>query len=194
MVAATHWPETQNRVVDPELIRSCLRGDEAAWSELVDRYRGLVYSVARRYGLSDSDADDVCQNVSMALFRKLGTIRDPSLLPAWLRTAARRECYRTFRQSRQHDVPDCPAQDLGMPVEARAVQSEENEIVRGALRQLGTQREQLLTALFLDAERPDYRSIAKRIGIKVGSIGPTRARCLTSLHEILIGKGYAEAA
>ena len=82
MVAATHLPEPQNSVVDPELIRTCLRGDEAAWSKLVDRYRHLVYSVAKRYGLCDADADDVSQNVFVALFRKLGTIRNPSLLPA----------------------------------------------------------------------------------------------------------------
>ena len=194
MVAATHSPATHNKVVDPELIRSCLRGDEAAWSKLVDRYRRLVCSVAKRYGLSDADADDVAQNVFMALFRKLGAIRNPSLLPAWLRTAARRECFHTFRQSRQSAVPDCAVQDRGMTVEARAVQSEENEIVRCALRQLGSQRERLLTALFLDAERPDYRSIAKRVGMRIGSIGPTRARCLDSLHEILIRKGSAEAA
>ena len=65
---------------DPELIRDCLAGKAAAWDALIETYGRLVYSIPRRYGMTDADADDVTQAVFTILLRKLDTLNEKSQL------------------------------------------------------------------------------------------------------------------
>src|SRR5262245_23088444 len=82
---------SRGRRTDTELVSACLSGDQEAWSELVDRYSRLIYSIPLRQGLSREDAADVYQAVCLDLVAELPTLRDPQALPAWLiRTTARK--------------------------------------------------------------------------------------------------------
>jgi RNA polymerase sigma factor (sigma-70 family) len=173
---------------DPELIRACQQGQQAAWNELVDRYGRLVYSIARRYGLGESDADDVVQVVFTTVFRRLEQLRDQTRLSAWLITTTHRECWRVRRRSREYTSMDqiesaAPDPDL-------VEQLERQHIVRQALEELGGKCRELLTALFLEPGQPAYERIAEKLDMKVGSIGPTRARCFEKLQPILARLGY----
>src|SRR4051812_31229099 len=82
-----------------ELVRAAADGDQVAWDELVDRYNGLVWSVARSHRLSSVDASDVVQTTWLRLVEYLGRLQDPERVGAWLATTARRESLRTLRQS-----------------------------------------------------------------------------------------------
>jgi RNA polymerase sigma factor (sigma-70 family) len=177
---------------DAELVDRCLRGDDRAWSELVDRYGRLVYSIARRYGLDGSDAGDLFQEVFTILYRKLSTVRDASRLSSWIISTTMRECRRLGRRSRRCE-PLQEAPDSGCTAAEENVLWERRQLVRQALRQLGGPCERLLIALFSCPGPPHYPTIAQQLGIRTGSIGPTRARCFRKLEKILVELGLDEA-
>lgn len=178
---------------DDQLVGACLKGDEPAWGEIVDRYGRLVYSIPRRYGFSDADADDVFQTVFVILYEKLGQVRDVQRLSAWLIRTTHRECYRIGKRSKRYAGIDQVIEDVGSPAEEDALAWERRHVVRQALRRLGGRCEELLTALFFEAGEPSYEVIAEQLDMKVGSIGPTRARCFHKLEQILIELGLVHS-
>lgn len=177
----------QVHLSDPLLVRACLAGDDGAWNELVDRYGRLVYSIPRRLGLSEADAEDVFQNVFVTLLRSLGQLRDQTRLSAWLITTTRRETWRLGRTGARRAEDEL---DESLPADDPAalddvLRWEREDGVRQAMLRLDGRCRELLTALFLEPATPSYEAVASRLGIPVGSIGPTRARCFKKLDAIL---------
>ncbi len=170
---------------DPLLVQACLSGDQSAWNSLVDRYARLVYSIPLRYGFSAQDADDVFQNVFTIVYRQLSHLRDQKLLAAWLITITRRECHRMYRS--KHAVVEAPEPmaDVWASTNDDAKTWELQHLVREAILQLGPECQKLVTSLFIDPQSPSYEEIAASLNIRVGSIGPKRARCLKKLELIL---------
>lgn len=178
---------------DPTLIQACLDGKQNAWGELVERYERLVYSVAMKSRLSPSDADDVFQTVFISLYRNLDQLKDQERLSAWLITTTHRESWRVSR--RKQRTLNSEEFDLLEPVsmtEDEVEAAERQQLVREGLKELGGPCEALLSALFLGVDEPVYEQVAKQLGIPVGSIGPTRARCLKKLEQILSRKGFTD--
>ncbi len=184
---------------EPDLIERCLAGDDAAWRELIARYQGLIYSVPRRMGMSPEASADVFQCVCVLLYQRLGSIRDPNRLGGWLLTTASREAIRTSRRAKrtvsldngrddatgsaENDLPDLrPLADEDREAIERA------QMLRSALAELSDRCRTLLEA-FLDDEESNYRDVARRLNIPIGSIGPTRARCFSKLKELLAARG-----
>ncbi|MBA2277832.1 MAG: sigma-70 family RNA polymerase sigma factor [Chloroflexia bacterium] len=176
---------------DPELVQACLRGDEQAWAELVERYSRLIYSVARRHGLSPEDSDDVVQVVFTIALRRLEALKDTKRLSSWLITTAYRECWRIMRATPRHqDLADRPMlADTAPLLETELIAWEEAHLVRLALSKIDSRCRDLLSALFLDPEPPSYEALARRLGMSIGSIGPTRARCFRKLETELSALG-----
>ncbi len=174
---------------DAALVKACLDGQDAAWGEVVNRYGRLVYSIPKRYGLSDADADDVFQTVFTILFRKLDQLREASRLTAWLIRTTHRECYRMGKKSGRYADLDRVIEHVTEPTQDDAEAWETRHLVRQALRQLGGRCEELLTALFLAPGTPSYEVIAQQMDMKVGAIGPTRARCFQKMEKILLELG-----
>ena len=170
-------------------IASCLRGDEKAWNDLVDQYGRLVYSIARQYRLADADADDVFQSVFLILLRKLPSLREADRLSAWLITIAHRECWRIGKRTGIPTDLDDRIADVHAPSDEQISTWEEQHLVRLGLERLGGRCETLLTALFMADGSPSYELIAEQLGMKAGSIGPTRARCFRKLEQILLDLG-----
>ena len=173
---------------DPDLIAACLAGDAGAWDRLVDRYGRLVYSIPRRYGFSETDADDVFQSVFATLVSRLGTIEDPTRLSAWLITTTHRACWRARRRTTA-EMPDVDPIDHEIPSDEQVLAWERQDLVHRGLARLGGSCEALLRALFLEPGEASYEAIAERLGMKVGSIGPTRARCFEKLEKLLRDMG-----
>ncbi len=170
---------------DPELIQACLAGESAAWDTLVDTYSRLVYSIPRRYGMTEADADDVTQVVFTILFRKLDTLKDNTRLSAWLITTTHRECWRIGKKSESAAAVEEAIADLSEPAPDEASRWEQAHLVRQGLADLGGRCEELLRRMFFAASEPDYQQIGEELGMPVGSIGPTRARCFEKLRKIL---------
>jgi RNA polymerase sigma factor (sigma-70 family) len=176
---------------DPSVIALVARvcgGDQEAWNEIIERYSPLVWSICRRYQLSREDIDDVGQSIWLLLVENVGNLREPAALPGWIATATRRECLRVLRAVRRQDPGGFPVADLMAPeqsdamIEEELFQAERNIALRTAFGELPQGCHDLLSMLI--AEPPlGYAQISKALGIPVGSIGPTRARCLQRLRR-----------
>lgn len=174
---------------DADLIRRCLGGEQAAWNEMIERYGRLVYSIPRRYGLDSADADDVFQAVFSILYRRLAALRDHDRLSSWLITTAHRESWRVGKKTGRYEHLDEKFVDVSEPQADQAERWEQQHIVRAGLAELGGRCEELLSALFLENKEPSYDEIAARLNMRIGSIGPTRARCFEKLEAILRRRG-----
>jgi RNA polymerase sigma factor (sigma-70 family) len=168
------------------LLETAARGDQAAWDTLVDRYASLLWAIARGHRLSDADAADVVQTTWLKLVENLGKIKDPDRLPGWLATTARHECLRQLRRAgreRPSDDRDWPEESAGHPgVDAALLLDERNATLWRALAALSEQCRQLLRVL-MATPPPSYADVAAALDMPVGSIGPTRQRCLARLRE-----------
>ena len=174
---------------DSELIQACIKGNELAWHELVERYKRLVYSIPLRQGLSATDADDVFQNVFTIAYRRLDTLRNQKLLAAWLIRITYNECQHLRKRSpATNEIPETYADPTPL-AEDEVELIERRHLVRVALNQLEQRCRDLLTALFLAPSPQSYDEIADKLGIPTGSIGPTRTRCFKKLQTILVEMG-----
>ena len=185
MAVATGSTRSPSALGDAALVAACLDGSQAAWGEMVERFGRLVYSIPRHYGFSEADAEDVHQSVFTILFQKLGEVRDAERLAPWLIRTTHRVCCRVRKRSRSCAELDRVIEDVAEPDDDDAAEWEQRHQVRQALDRLGGRCKDLLTALFLAPGTPNYGAIAEDLGMKVGSIGPTRARCFAKLEKIL---------
>ena len=171
------------------LLEGARRGDQAAWDGLVSEFSSLVWSIARSYRLTNDDAADAVQMTWLRLVENLDRIRDADRLPGWLATTARRECLQLLRRSgRQRPAFDDAAPSLVIdpapPVEAAVLRDERDRAVWTAFSSLGDKCRRLLRVL-MASPPPGYREVAQALDMPVGSIGPTRQRCLEDLRRII---------
>jgi RNA polymerase sigma factor (sigma-70 family) len=167
------------------LVSHACRGDQRAWGDLVDRYGPTVLAVCRRYRLSDTDTADVRQTVWLRLLESLPRLREPEALPGWLVTTARRECLKVHElERRSAALPEAEAMDPSESavVEGNLIREERRAVLRAAFVELPPRCQELLGMLMRDPPVP-YEEISRRLTIPIGSIGPTRARCLSRLRE-----------
>jgi RNA polymerase sigma factor (sigma-70 family) len=180
---AAAWPEPS------ELVRRAGAGDQAAWGELVDRYGGLVWAVARGHGLGPQDAADVSQVVWLRLAQHLGALRQPERLGAWLATTARRESLRVGKaRARERPAagehgPDRPELPGAAP-EAGLLTAERDAALWRAFGSLAGRCQHLLRLLMADPP-PGDAEVAAVLRMPAGSVGPTRVRCLGCLRRHL---------
>jgi len=176
------------------LVKSAQDGDQGAWDALVERYAPLVWSICLRYQLARADAEDVGANVWLRLVTALGMLRDPAALPGWLATVTRRECLRVIQdRSRQIPVESDEFPDETSPeADAELLKQERHIALRQAFAELPENCRRLLTLLFNDPPVA-YTEIAKRLGIRIGGIGPTRSRCLAVLRHSAPMAAFAES-
>lgn len=184
---------------DATLVARCRRGDGEAWAALVQRYQRLVYAVAMRVGHDAHVAADVFQTVFARLVEHLPRIADPNRLQAWIVTTAKREALllrrrgeRTVSMTREDEddasgaAPEWElADDDALPEQALDDMQQAHRL-RLALERLDRRCRELLALLFRDEdETVAYDEVARRMDMPIGSIGPTRARCLAKLRLLV---------
>jgi RNA polymerase sigma factor (sigma-70 family) len=174
--------------IDPgAALASAAAGHSAAWESLVSAYAGLVWSVARSFRLSEADAADVFQGTWLRLVEHLGDIRDGGRLGGWLAMTARREALMLLRRSRSTVVTDTieDTADVLLPApDARLLHSEEQSALWLAFGAMSMACQQLLRVAFADPP-PTYDEISTALDMPIGSIGPSRARCLAQLRGLM---------
>jgi RNA polymerase sigma factor (sigma-70 family) len=175
------------------LLKAAADGDAEAWNQIVDDYHRLVWSVARGFRLSVADAADVSQTTWLRLVENLDRINNPDQLAGWLATTARRESLRLIRKA-QREVPDSEeaeenvsffndSEDDGDP-EAALVARQDNSDLWEAFSTLSERCRNLLRVVAV-TPLESYAAVAEALGMRVGSIGPTRSRCLAHLERAL---------
>jgi RNA polymerase sigma factor (sigma-70 family) len=182
---------------DAALVRRCLAGDASAWAALVGRYQRLVYAIVRRMGLDEHTAADVFQTVFARLMEQLPRVKDPQRLQAWIVTTAKREGLLLLRTSRRTvsmtrvDESGTESDDWDLPDETPIAEEalaalQQQHQVRLAMERLDARCRDLLTLVFRDEDDTlTYEEVSRRLGLPVGSIGPTRSRCLDKLRRLM---------
>jgi RNA polymerase sigma factor (sigma-70 family) len=168
-------------------VQAAAAGDEGAWNALIGRFSGLVWAVCRAHRLDRATAEDVSQVVWIRLVEQVGSIREPERVGSWLATTTRRECLRVLRRASRETAKDDsyferPAEEVFGRVDRDLQASERDSRLWQALGRLSPSRQRLMRVLMADP-RPSYDEIAAALDIPVGSIGPTRQRCLERLRR-----------
>lgn len=176
------------------LVRRVAAGDKSAWEPLVERYKSLVWSIVRSYRFNDDDASDVVQTTWLRLVEHLDRIRDPDAVGTWLATTARNECLAHLRRKGRQGVsleavPEVAA--TGPSPGDRVLVRERDAELWSALHHISERCRQLLRILASDPP-PSYQEVGAALGVPVGSIGPTRARCLQKLRERIAAKAHPD--
>jgi len=166
---------------DTRLVKECLDGNEEAWSQLIDKYKALIYSIPVKYGCVE-------------LLTRLPELREPKALPKWLMQVAHHQCYRQKRQaqrlvSRDADV-DLPEPETPAIAETLVQQTQEEQMLRDAMQTLTPQCRRLVELLFFETPPRPYTEVAAQLGLALGSIGFTRQKCIERLRRNLDELGF----
>jgi RNA polymerase sigma factor (sigma-70 family) len=168
------------------IVEEATAGDATAVSELVRRFTPRVRGVARAHRLGAHDIEDVMQTTWLRLLQRLGTVRSPSAIGAWLETTARHESLRILKKNNRERPTDdevlFDAPATGVDENPRPSPERCATTLALALRQLPDHQRELLSMLFSDPA-PPYTDISRALGMPIGSIGPTRARSLERLRR-----------
>jgi RNA polymerase sigma factor (sigma-70 family) len=165
-------------------LRRASAGDQAAWNGIVERFSSLVWATARAHRLSRGDAADVAQTTWLRLVEHLDRIRDPERLGAWLATTARHESLRLIRRATREqpsDEADLFEAPDSVSIDRHLLDEERHGALWRAFATLSERCKRLLRLLMADVE-PSYEEVGAALGMPVGSIGPTRIRCLEKLR------------
>lgn len=161
-------------------------GEPERLSELVDLVTPVLWNVARAQGGSPTQCEDVVQTAFLQLVDRADSITEPAAVLGWLVVVVKRECWRVCRGSRREidvdELPEAPEEQLDP--EAQAILTERQRILWKHVSALSPRCQELLRTIAF-ADRPDYAALAESLGMPVGSIGPTRGRCLHKLRTTL---------
>jgi RNA polymerase sigma factor (sigma-70 family) len=167
-----------------ELLAAAQRGEQQAWNGLVDRFGRLVWAVARSFDLGTADAADLSQTVWLRLVEHVHQVKEPERLGSWLATTTRREAVRMLRK-RSIEIPDEDHEEQSDRSEdgpeETAMAADEHVRLRAALERLPERCRRLLRVIAASDEA-NYSEVAAALDMPVGSIGPTRSRCLERLR------------
>jgi RNA polymerase sigma factor (sigma-70 family) len=171
------------------LVRRAADGDLQAWERLVDQFARLIWSITGDFKLVESDAADVAQTTWLRLLEHIDRIEHPDRVGSWLAATARHECLRNLAAHKKvvlgHDEEDLNSVVAHAPeVDERLLADERAQVVREALTRLPRRWQRLLEMLMADPPA-SYAEISDQLGLPVGSIGPTRGRCLARLRVLL---------
>jgi RNA polymerase sigma factor (sigma-70 family) len=179
---------------DEELIERARGGSEAAWETIVYKYQNLLFSIPLRAGLRRDLAADVLQEVFTTLFQKIETLEKPEFLRAWLVTTTQHKTIHLIQREtrgRPKSIDELET-SVGFEVldpqalpDESLIQIEQEKQIEDALAAIDERCRRLLTLLYLNQQQVPYAEIARMLDIPLGSIGPTRARCLEKLIKLL---------
>lgn len=167
------------------LFRAFRDGDEAKMGDLVSLLTPVLWHTVRAQRVERDLAEDVLQSVWLALIRSADSISDPQAVLQWLIVSARREAWRVVKREDRVEPtefePDDVIAPLGELPEELVLRDDGQARLWQHIAQL-PERCQALLRVIAFADRPDYAAVAESLGMPVGSIGPTRGRCLAKLR------------
>jgi RNA polymerase sigma factor (sigma-70 family) len=179
---------------DTRLVKECLSGNEAAWAQLIDKYKALIYSIPIKYNLPQQEAADVFQSTCVELLVRLPELREPRALPKWLMQVAHHECYRVKRLGQRvvsrDSEENVPEPEIPPIAESLVQQTQEEQMLREAMVALTPQCCRLVEMLFFESPSRPYAEVAAELGLALGSIGFTRQKCIERLRRQLEELGF----
>jgi RNA polymerase sigma factor (sigma-70 family) len=183
--------DSWSEVGDAELVKRSRAGERDAWTALTRRHSNRLWSVARALRLSDTDAADAVQTTWLRLVEHLDDLREPEYVGTWLATTIRRECLDALKRRTRLVLTDRwdDVVDREEPLDSHLLRDERDGALWRAFRALDERCRTLLRVLMADPP-PPYAEVSAALDIPVGSIGPTRQRCLAKLRTIMRAEPY----
>ena len=181
----------------PVLVEAAKDGDPAAWGELVARFDGMIAATGRRYRLTPADVAELQQTTWLRLVENIHRVEQPERVGGWLATTARRESLlllkraEKYRSGADQILVNMPDKHLPDP-DARPIARERDAVVQAAWEHLKPRCQELLSLLVAD-DPLGYRHLSDLLQMPIGSIGPTRARCLEHLRRLIEEQGLTAA-
>jgi RNA polymerase sigma factor (sigma-70 family) len=170
-----------------DAVRRAAAGDKGAWNSIVESFSQLVWSIANAHRLGPADAAEVTQTTWVRLIEHIDRITQPEHLGGWLATTARRESLRILRLRSRETLTDDDIVISEMALfpapETAVLERDRNRRLWAAFEKLSERCQSLLQLVVVVA--PPYLEVANALGMPIGSIGPTRARCLEQLRRLL---------
>lgn len=171
-----------------QIVPAAAAGDPSAWNALMDRFGRMIVAIARSCRLNEADVGEVHQTTWLRLVENIGRVEQPERIGAWLATTARRESLRIVRGKARlflnHEASTQLPDPDGKPPDAGPLAEERADAVRRAFALLPPHCQRLLGILAVD-NPPSYKTLSKTLSMPIGSIGPTRGRCLEHLRRIM---------
>jgi RNA polymerase sigma factor (sigma-70 family) len=180
---------------DERLVRECCKGNQEAWSALIEKYKNLIFSIPIKFGLSRDDAADIFQTVCVELLAGLPKLREPKALPKWLMQTSYHQCLR-WKKDRLNLLDDASGIEERLEASPQELPDEifhqvgREQSVREAISALPERCHQMVTMLFFEDPPHPYEEVAKQLKLATGSIGFIRGRCLKKLRLLLEEKGF----
>lgn len=178
---------------DTRLVGECLRGDETAWTSLIDKYKNLIFSIAVRRGFSRDDATDIFQEVAAQLLSELTRIRKAQALAGWLIQVTSNKCTqwrkRQFRENLDEEAVTTSSSEVES-AESLILEAEREQTLRNAMHRATPQCRELIQMLFFENPPLPYQDVATGLGIAAGSVGFVRKKCLERLRRFLEEAGF----
>jgi RNA polymerase sigma factor (sigma-70 family) len=178
---------------DAKLVEKCLRGEEAAWTALLSKYKNLIFSIPIKYGFSREESADIFQAVCLELLYELKRLREPRALASWLIRITYNKCFHQ-RQRDQRFAAESGQEELATAAEeipeSRLYELDRDQALRTALASLQPRCHKLVEMLFFESPARPYDEIAKSLSLAIGSIGSIRRRCLDELRKNLEESGF----
>ncbi|MFL6449892.1 MAG: RNA polymerase sigma factor [Bryobacteraceae bacterium] len=179
---------------DEVLVRECLKGNKAAWSALIDKYRSLVFSIPMKRGFSREDANEIFQSVWLTLLNEISNLREPRALAAWLIRATSHQCLGLIRKQRpfvEELGEDEQSEDPDRLPDVLLQELEREQLLREVIREQSPDCQRLIKLLFFEDPPIPYVEAARHLGLATGSIGATRGRCLEKLRQALDRRNFS---
>ena len=181
---------------DERLVSECLKGNDQAWSALIDKYKNLIYSIPVKLGMYD-DAADIFQAVCLDLLSDLSKLREPRALPKWLMQTCYHKCLQYQCKTHKHgSLTDDQGKELQIADDRTRVpgeilaELEQEQMLRVAIAELSPRCERMVRMLFFENPPRPYQEIASQLDLSTGSIGFIRGRCLGKLKKRLETMGF----
>lgn len=184
--------ETAASWSDERLVQECLRGNQEAWSALIEKYKRLIYSIPVKWQLPREDANDIFQSVCVDLYSELSRLREPKALPKWLIQTTLHKCARCRQQQSRISDQEI-SEDLALTTATAGTIVEEvqrEQMLRDAVAAVSGRCVEMIRMLFFDTPPLPYEQVARKLGLATGSIGFIRGRCLDRLKKQLLSRGW----
>jgi RNA polymerase sigma factor (sigma-70 family) len=177
------------------LVGECCKGNQAAWSALIEKYKNLIFSIPIKFGLPREDASDIFQAVCVDLLSDLSRLRDPQALPKWLMQISYHKClhWKKHQLNLLHDPEDfeqVSETNRDQLPEETLYQVQREQSLREAIVGLSPRCSRMIKMLFFESPARPYEEVAKELGLATGSIGFIRGRCLKLLRDRLQKDGF----
>lgn len=183
-----------------DLIARCLSHEDSAWAEFLHRYQRLIYSTILKVGLPPDEQAEAFQASITAIYSQLPRLRQHEKLISWIVGIAWRQAVNQIR-ARRRQVPIGFVEDAALaqslappspvsPPDQTRLELEQAQQAQEAMGALSERCRRLLSYFFYEDPVPDYNEIARREGVPVGSLGPTRARCLEKMRRYFSERGW----